>query len=204
MDQNTTTPSRKARHNARVRANVIDAAGRAFRAYGYAGVSVDAVMTDAGLTRGAFYAHFASKAALFAEVLAVNHPLLAMLQRRSEASPDSLWLGLRRIFSDYLDPAHHDTIRTGCTLAALTADAARATPEAKAGYSGARSAILAEMARGQPVPATDPRYSAILTLAAGAVAMAAACDGDAAKRDILAAAAETVKALFDAIDATPA
>ena len=43
---------------ARTRAEILDHAGRLFRLRGYAGTNIDDVMLAAGLTRGAFYAHF--------------------------------------------------------------------------------------------------------------------------------------------------
>ncbi|HNH84664.1 MAG TPA: helix-turn-helix domain-containing protein, partial [Acidobacteriota bacterium] len=52
------------------RQKILQAAARLFREHGYNGVGVDAVMAEAGLTPGGFYAHFPSKEALFAEALA--------------------------------------------------------------------------------------------------------------------------------------
>ena len=52
---------------ARIRAEIFEHAGRLFRLRGYAGTSIDDIMLAAGLTRGAFYAHFKSKDDLFAE-----------------------------------------------------------------------------------------------------------------------------------------
>jgi AcrR family transcriptional regulator len=48
---------------------IVDAAGRAIRRQGYAGVAVADVMKDAGLTHGGFYAHFDSRDALLVEAL---------------------------------------------------------------------------------------------------------------------------------------
>ena len=46
-----------------------DAAGRIFRRLGFRGGGVDAVMAEAGLTAGGFYAHFKNKDALFSEFI---------------------------------------------------------------------------------------------------------------------------------------
>ena len=51
------------------RARIVDAAARLFRQRGYQGATIDQVMAAAGLTHGGFYAHFASKQALFREVV---------------------------------------------------------------------------------------------------------------------------------------
>jgi AcrR family transcriptional regulator len=53
-------------HSEATRRRVIDAAGHLFRKLGYDGASIDEIMSRAGLTRGAFYQHFKSKADLFA------------------------------------------------------------------------------------------------------------------------------------------
>ena len=47
------------------RARLVDAAGRGFRTGGFGGAGVDALAKGAGLTSGAFYAHFSSKAEAF-------------------------------------------------------------------------------------------------------------------------------------------
>src|SRR3954468_18640411 len=52
------------------RQRILEAAGRRFKQDGIDGAGVAAVMTDAGLTNGAFYAHFKSKEDLVANVLA--------------------------------------------------------------------------------------------------------------------------------------
>src|SRR5215207_647464 len=51
------------------RQRILEAAGRRFKEDGIDGDGVAAVMADAGLTNGAFYAHFASKEDLVANVL---------------------------------------------------------------------------------------------------------------------------------------
>src|SRR6266581_1082619 len=47
------------------RARLVEAAGRGFRTGGFGGAGVDALAKGAGLTSGAFYAHFDSKAEAF-------------------------------------------------------------------------------------------------------------------------------------------
>src|SRR5206468_12389939 len=59
-------PSRRDQSHERI----LDAAARAVCRDGYAGVGVAAVMKEAGLTHGGFYAHFESREALLAEAVA--------------------------------------------------------------------------------------------------------------------------------------
>ena len=51
------------------RARILASAGRGFRSRGYDGLGVDELAKQAGVTSGAFYAHFNSKAAAFREAV---------------------------------------------------------------------------------------------------------------------------------------
>jgi AcrR family transcriptional regulator len=57
-------------HKQATRQRILEAAGRRFKEDGIDGAGVAAVMSDADLTNGAFYAHFASKEDLVANELA--------------------------------------------------------------------------------------------------------------------------------------
>ena len=46
------------------RRHILDVAGRAFAEHGYRGISLNDIVRDSGLTKGAFYFHFPSKEAL--------------------------------------------------------------------------------------------------------------------------------------------
>ena len=48
-------------HKQAMRQRIIEAAGRRFKTDGIDGSGIAALMADAGLTNGAFYAHFDSK-----------------------------------------------------------------------------------------------------------------------------------------------
>lgn len=54
---------------AATRSALLDADGRVFVKRGFAGASVEAIATEAGYTRGAFYSNFATKEELFHELL---------------------------------------------------------------------------------------------------------------------------------------
>src|ERR1700753_186274 len=56
-------------HKEETHERIVDAAARAIRKHGYAGVGVADVMKEAGLTHGGFYAHFESRDALLVEAL---------------------------------------------------------------------------------------------------------------------------------------
>ena len=185
------TAENKERQRARIRAG----AARVLRRDGYGGVNLDAVMAEAGLTRGAFYAHFGSKADLLAEVAAEEHPLRTILAAREGATPQALLGQMQEIFAGYLDAGNLPKVYEGCTVASLQGDIARATPEVRAAFEAGWHGILSEMARGQTAP--DPgQLRAALVLATGAVTTAQACASPDRRRDILDAARPVVADLL--------
>src|SRR5256714_3023475 len=86
------------------RQRILQAAGRRFKESGIDGAGVAAVMSDAGLTNGAFYAHFTSKEDLVANVLADQ---LCAQRQGFDALPAGR-VGLDAIVRFYLSPDHRD------------------------------------------------------------------------------------------------
>jgi AcrR family transcriptional regulator len=64
------------------RAALIDAAARVFAERGYAGASVDRILAAAGLSKGTFYWHFASKEELFLTLVdeRIDQPARALME----------------------------------------------------------------------------------------------------------------------------
>ncbi len=156
MPQN---PARKAR----TRAEILDHAARLFRLRGHAGTNIDDIMLAAGLTRGAFYAHFASKDDLFAEAIRTGQGLLGRLRGGEPAA----------VLKAYLDKTNLAATAQGCTLAALPGDVARASLAARLAYANVVYATIAELARGKPRK-LDADATVAAILAVGAVTLARA------------------------------
>src|SRR5215469_16731566 len=121
---------------------IIKEASRLFRERGFENVSVGEVMKAAGLTHGAFYAHFSSKEEL--QAAAVAYGMKVSLERM-QRSTDKMRKGS---FADrYLSRWHRDNPGDGCTMAALAQEVARSTPELKAAFEQGLAEILS--ARGE-------------------------------------------------------
>jgi TetR/AcrR family transcriptional repressor of nem operon len=103
------------------RQRIVEAAGRRFKQDGIDGAGVAAVMSDAGLTNGAFYGHFSSKEDLVANVLADQ----LRAQRYSFDAQPSDRAGLEAFVRSYLSPEHRDECADGCPSAALLDEIAR-------------------------------------------------------------------------------
>jgi len=166
MPQN---PARKAR----TRAEILDHAARLFRLRGHAGTNIDDVMLAAGLTRGAFYAHFTSKDDLFAEAIRAGHGLLSQLRAKEPPA----------VLKVYLDKANLTATAQSCTLAALPGDIARAPLAARLAYANILYATIAELARGRSRK-LDADATVVAILAVGAVTLARA-SGDTRLSDWL-------------------
>jgi TetR/AcrR family transcriptional regulator, transcriptional repressor for nem operon len=114
-------------HKQATRQRILEAAGRRFKEDGIDGAGVAAVMSDAGLTNGAFYGHFASKEDLVANVLADQ----LRTQRQSFDAQPSDRVGLEAFIRSYLSPRHRDQCADGCPSAALLDEIVRRPPATK-------------------------------------------------------------------------
>src|SRR5690348_4751794 len=98
-------------------------------------------MADAGLTNGAFYAHFDSKDDLVATV--VGDQLSRQAADFGEL-PDGR-AGLEAFVQEYLSPRHRDHPDTGCPSAALLDEIGRCAGATKKAYTSGAKAILSEI-----------------------------------------------------------
>lgn len=109
-------------HKEASRKRILEVAAKRFRKEGFAEVGIAGVMSDSGLTSGAFYAHFKSKEALVRDVLRET------LDARKEALVKAVEAGvpgLQASIRSYLSPEHRDSPEQGCPTAALVAEVAR-------------------------------------------------------------------------------
>lgn len=109
---------------------IVGAATRAIRRSGYNGTGVADIMKEAGLTHGAFYAHFASREAMLAEAAdsAGAQANAAAAKIMSAVPPDQ---ALRALMETYLSKAHVEAIETGCPISALGSEMPRQSPEVR-------------------------------------------------------------------------
>ncbi len=119
IDANSRSLTKEASHE-----RIVGAAARAIRRSGYNGTGVADIMREAGLTHGAFYAHFDSREAMLAEAAdcAGAQANAAAAQILASVPAEQ---ALRALVESYLSKAHLEAIETGCPISALGSEIAR-------------------------------------------------------------------------------
>jgi TetR/AcrR family transcriptional repressor of nem operon len=102
--------------------SILKEAARLFRERGFNGAGVAEIMKAAGLTHGAFYAHFPSKDALEAEAVECA---FTQSDGRIYASRQNAGDPKQAFLDSYLSAAHRDHPGSGCVIAALAPEIAR-------------------------------------------------------------------------------
>lgn len=164
----------------RTRETIVAAAASAFRRNGIAATGLVELMAGAGLTRGGFYKHFASKEQVVAE--ASTHAIDGLATRIGTAvAQRRTGTPLQRALDAYLTVHHRDHPEGGCLFAAIGPELAREGQPV-------RDAAAAAMERMLDLFQQDiPRADAVVALSAvvGAMTLARLAPDDAASRKIL-------------------
>ena len=129
-------------HKDATRRRIIEAAGQRLKRDGIDGSGVSTLMADAGLTNGAFYAHFASKDDLVTTTVADQ--LRQQLERYHSAPPGRA--GVEMLMREYLSVAHRDDVEHGCPSAALLDELGRGSEATRDAYTDGVVALADEIA----------------------------------------------------------
>lgn len=185
----TTTNSRTAAKEAS-HERIVQAAARAIRRSGYDGTGVADIMKEAGLTHGAFYAHFESREAMLAEAAdragAESNAYAA--QVIASVPPTQ---ALQALMRTYLSKEHLAAIETGCPISALGSEMPRQSPEVRQAATRRIKEMIDLVARQSPdwgQPAAHERALVSVATMVGTLILARAVD-DPALSDALCSAA---------------
>jgi len=152
-------------HREQVRKKIVDSARRLFNQNGFESVSVDSIMSHAGLTRGGFYSYFDSKSDLYAEVMRCFF---------TDPHWEHKWDGVHfdpaadagpQIVRAYLSSAHLDDVENSCPLVALPSDVARGDRIVKAAFETVFKAMVKLLGR-DVKKSTQSREKAAMAIAA--------------------------------------
>ncbi|TPI33048.1 TetR/AcrR family transcriptional regulator [Mesorhizobium sp. B3-2-1] len=174
------------------RSRIMEVATQRFRGDGIAASGLASIMSDAGLTNGAFYPHFPSKAVLVQECVA------AALEGQSGQIAQALASGgLATAIDAYLSTQHRDNPGTGCASAALLPEIAREQPETRQLYTERLMTLVRQVSAALPPHTGDPEAVAfgIFATLIGTLQLARAVEGTDLSDRILAAGADAARSL---------
>ena len=175
------------------RQRIMDVAAERFRSNGIAASGLAGIMGEAGLSNGAFYPHFRSKAALVRESVA------AALEDQSEQIRELMAAGGPNMAIDaYLSAEHRDNPGKGCASAALLPEIAREPTETRRVYAERFLNLVRRVAAELPPGTRDAESVALGVFATliGALELSRAVDGTELSDRILAAGRVAAKALL--------
>ena len=129
-------------HKQATRQRILETAGRRLKRDGIDGSGIATLMADAGLTNGAFYAHFASKQDLVATAVADQ----LRNQRESLGTLAPGRAGVEQYVREYLSVQHRDNPDDGCPSAALLDEIGRCTQATKRAYTDGLLAMVDDIA----------------------------------------------------------
>jgi len=135
-------------HSAEVKRKIVHSARRLFNRHGFDNVSVDRIMSGAGLTRGGFYSYFTSKSELYAEVLSCffTDPEWQNCWEDVEVDLASTEAG-KQVVRAYLSRQHFEDVDNSCPMVALPSDVARGGKDAKQAFETVFSAMVSVLER---------------------------------------------------------
>lgn len=168
-------------------------AGQGFRRQGFGGLGIDGLAKAAGVTSGAFYAHFKSKAEAFRAAVGAG---MAELADGVERFRDGGGCWVDRFVDFYLTERRTCDPGEACALQSLTNDVARADAATREVYEAELRRAIDALAHGLGPGEGDgkrARAIALLALLSGGISMARAVEDPALADEIVASVRAAVE-----------
>lgn len=188
-----------AEHKQATRQRMIETAGRRFKSDGIDGSGIAALVSDAGLTNGAFYGHFSSKDDLVAAVVTDQLDTQAAVLEALPGRP-----GVEAFIRDYLSAAHRDDPAAGCPSAALLDEIGRCDGATRQAYTTGVRSVVTAIARhldgdGEPTSRAEEQAIGLVGLLVGSLQLARALeDRELSDRVLTSARANALQLLASA------
>lgn len=162
-----------------VRERIVESARRLFNRHGFDNVSIDQIMSGAGLTHGGFYSYFKSKSDLYVDVLGCffTDPNWKNCWEGVEVDLASRQAG-PLVVRAYLSRQHFEEVDNSCPMAALPSYIARSNAKTKRAFENAFKAMVSVLERGagRRVRSRRKAAQAAAALCVGGMVVARALD----------------------------
>jgi TetR/AcrR family transcriptional repressor of nem operon len=160
------------------RERIVRTARRLFNRKGFAEVTIDEIMTEAGLTRGGFYRHFKTKDELYSEALSqflCRKEPEEWQRKHVNLCADGATLA-RMIMDAYLSKDHLEDRDGSCPTVSLPSDVSRSGVPVKRAFRMVVEMMLEVFGGALPGPDARECALALVSLCVGAMAVARAVD----------------------------
>ena len=160
-------------HKRDTREKILESARRLFNRNGYSGVSIEEIMSHAGLTHGGFYRHFSGKDELYAaavrQFLCKKTPAPWQKPRKPSAVTKPR---AQRIVDAYFSRGHFDDRDGCCPLIGMGSDVQRGGEEVKAAYQEVVEQMVKVFHDHLKGPRARDRALALVALCVGGMVLA--------------------------------
>jgi TetR/AcrR family transcriptional repressor of nem operon len=183
-------------HKKNSRDKILASAYELISAHGYDAVTVDAVMANCEMTRGAFYGHFSSKSELYREAIRYAFSNSKLVSLHNSELPEKQ--RLISILDGYLSIEHVKGVRP-CPLAFLATDISIREPDTKKVFSDAYmhvNQLIYEYAHSR-VNLSQQDILSLTAMVIGTVALARTVTDDRQIEQMLAAAQSQAKKMLE-------
>lgn len=157
----------KADKKTQTRQRILEAAGRGFRKAGFGGIGVDGLAKEAGVTSGAFYVHFGSKAAAFQEAVQLGMAELKDGVLHFQSVHGSAWWAAFVRF--YLGFKRSCDLTESCTLQSLSSEVGRSDSVTREVFETGLREVAEAILSGPRSPALPENLDAALAALASLI-----------------------------------
>jgi TetR/AcrR family transcriptional regulator, transcriptional repressor for nem operon len=166
-------------HRAEVKGKIIQSARRLFNRHGFDNVSIQQIMSGAGLTHGGFYSYFRSKSDLYTKVLGCFF---------TDPEWKNHWEGVEvdmassqaaaQVVKAYLSRQHFEDVENSCPMVALPSDVMRCGRDTKRAFETVFAAMVGVLERNVVEEKQDRRVKAqaVAALCVGGMVVARAIE----------------------------
>ena len=169
-------------HKQQTRRRIVQCARRLFNRNGFAEVSIQQIMEEAGLTHGGFYKHFAAKEDLYREAVLDFACADPASWQTAHVDPSARGAALARMIVDaYLSQEHLDDRAGSCPMIALPSDVSRGNGAVKSAFRAVLDMmvdVIAGNLDGADARPARERALAITATMVGGMVLARAVDDD--------------------------
>ena len=136
------------------RQRILEAASKSFRRHGFEGAGVDGLAKAAGVTSGAFYTHFDSKATAFQQAIVAGLDEIRLALQQFQQQYGDNWLGEFTKF--YLGEKRTCELGQSCSLQSLTPEVGRADEATREVFENELLKVAQTFANGLPLQGGRP------------------------------------------------